>query len=443
MNRPIWITLALLHDSKMAMVDWRRLLEGHFDCVQRYLEKCPGEIAGTLPCPSSGQRLHVGKREGMYIAFPEEGFESDSDSLADLTEDDVALWRLERGRFESDLSRAMGLVPLERTAGLSKLLSLIGTAGQGKSRKRVYLGYAANERAGVDVCVAVARESQCPCCVALPVFYPACDEMLRRSDFEYIVLEEAVTIGVSGMVGKARAVQAAVAEAPQLARFLIQRGVNTWRVVFDGVELPGLGKDRGMFFVAYLAGKAGDDPIHALDLEAKVSRFYRKDCGLPEIVNPEGEEPVTVNADAVLQEYDLNRDNGRLAELMRIEERNAVATIENQKASRAAKAEALKKVQAIREYRVNHFGKNSSPANDAAKRVRTAIDRLLDALSDMKPGGAKEARAVSAFADFIRQNIRQASLILWPKGGFRSKKADWQPGHFRCLKMEGVDWVVT
>jgi len=192
----------MLHDVKNPLADWRRLLEGYFECVQRYLEKCPGEIASTIPCPGSNLRLEVGKREGMYVAYPAEGFEGDAESLADLTEADVALWRFECGRFELDLCRALGLTPLERTDCRSKLLSLIGTAGQHKSYKRVYLGYAANERDGVDVCLAAAHESQAPCCVALPAFYPACDDLLRRSNFEYIVLEDMVTLGVSGMVGK-------------------------------------------------------------------------------------------------------------------------------------------------------------------------------------------------------------------------------------------------
>lgn len=202
MNRPIWITLALLYDTKMALSDWRRLLDGQFDRVQRYLAKCTGVIAGTIPCPDSGLRLDVVKREGIYMAYPQEYCESATEPLTALTEDDVIAWRLDRVRFERDLSQALGLVPLERTAGLSKLLSLIGTAGQGTSRKRVYLGYAANERDGVDVCMAVAHESRAPCFVALPAFYPACDDLLRRSNFEYIVLEDMVTLGISGMVGK-------------------------------------------------------------------------------------------------------------------------------------------------------------------------------------------------------------------------------------------------
>lgn len=236
--------------------------------------------------------------------------------------------------------------------------------------------------------------------------------------------------------------EAAGAAAPG-PRHLIQRGVNTWRVVFDGVELPGLGKDRGMFFVAYLAGHAGADPIHALELEAKVSRFYRKDCGLTDIVDPDSEALVAVDAEAVFDERDLNLDNDRMAELLREEERKAMATIDNPKASRTAKVDALKKVEAIGAYRLNRFGKNSSPATDAVRRVRTAIDRLGVAMEETMPGDAQQAQAVAAFAEYVRKHIRDASANLWPKAGLRSRKAKWQPGHFQCNTVEGIDWVVT
>ena len=226
------------------------------------------------------------------------------------------------------------------------------------------------------------------------------------------------------------------------ARYLIQRGVNHWRVVFNGVELPGLGKDRGMFFVAYLAGHAGGDAIHALELEGKVAKHYRKECGLTEIVDPDRGVVVPVDAEAVMQEYDLNIDNQRMAELMQMEERKALATIGDQTSSPGAKADAAKKIEAIRLFRLNRFGKNVSAANDAARRVRVALDRLLESLLEIKSGNAQETRAVAAFVDYVRVHIRDASARLWPKVGLRSHKSKWLPGHFLCEMVEGIDWVV-
>ena len=52
-------------------------------------------------------------------------------------------------------------------------------------------------------------------------------------------------------------------------------------------------------------------------------------------------------------------------------------------------------------------------------------------------------QAVAAFAEYVRKHIRDASANLWPKAGLRSRKAKWQPGHFQCNTVEGIDWVVT
>ncbi|NLE66573.1 MAG: hypothetical protein GX608_04045 [Lentisphaerae bacterium] len=237
MNHPFWTLLAMLHDSTWALADWRRLLEDRFDCMRGYLEKCIGQIASTIPCPNTGLRLVVGRRVGMYIAFPEEGCESATEQLTNLTEEDVISWRLNLDRLELDISRALGLKPLESAMPRERWFSLIGTSGEGAGRRRVYLGYAFTERDGLEVCMAVARQSQEPSCLLLPAFFPACDELLRRFGIEHVVLEEAVSIGPDGLVGKAGAIRPAEptsgAEAKQKPLPRKKRGKQGGRPVAD------------------------------------------------------------------------------------------------------------------------------------------------------------------------------------------------------------------
>ncbi|NLG35310.1 MAG: hypothetical protein GX548_08145 [Lentisphaerae bacterium] len=182
--------------------------------------------------------------------------------------------------------------------------------------------------------------------------------------------------------------------------------------------------------------------MHALELEAKVAKFYRKNCALPLVVDPRSGEEIAVDQDAVFQELDLNRDNQVLANRLKAEERKALATLESGSASMAAKAGALRKVEAIRAYRRNRFGVNSSAANDAAKRVRTAIARLVDALQGMTYVNAEQGKALKGFADFVERHIQQASAILWPKTGLRKRNSGWKPGHFMCEKVSGIEWTV-
>lgn len=200
MSHPLWILLAMLHGSKWALSDWRRLLENRFDAVRRFLVKCPGEIAGSIPSPDGALRLDVFPRGAGYEALPQEHCESAIEPMEGLTEADVILWRLDWQLFENTLSRALGLKPVECPTHAGARHSLLGTVGQGTARRRVYLGYAWNEPGGLELCLAVARDCADPCVMALPAFFPACDEYLRQSSRGYLVLEESVSLGASGMV---------------------------------------------------------------------------------------------------------------------------------------------------------------------------------------------------------------------------------------------------
>jgi hypothetical protein len=203
MSRSTWATLALLHQAKLPLADWRRHLSIEFDVVRPFLLECAGEVAGTIPCPRSGQRLHVAERGRKYVAFPEEGFEGDSSPLTNLNRADVILWRLDRDGLERGLCGVLDLAPMADTYG-NDGVRLIGTMGAGEGRKRVYLGYAGDEGAAMALCVDVAQTNRQRCCVVLPTFFPRCDEYLRRCEHDVIVLEEVATFAREGLVARRR-----------------------------------------------------------------------------------------------------------------------------------------------------------------------------------------------------------------------------------------------
>lgn len=204
MRRSIWTTVARLHEAKMPLADWQRLLASDFGRVRTFLTECPGEIAGTIPCPRSGQRLHVAERRGMYLAFPEEGFEGDSAQLANLKLADVILWRLDRPGLEQGLCGVLDLAPTGGGDYGGDGARLLGTLGCGESRKCVFLGFAADEAAALGFCMGVAQANRRQCCVVLPAFFPRCDEFLRRYEHDMIVLDEVAAFGDGGLVGKRR-----------------------------------------------------------------------------------------------------------------------------------------------------------------------------------------------------------------------------------------------
>jgi len=202
MNGSVWSILALVHEAKMPIADWRRILAGEFSHVQQYLAECKGEITGTIPCPISGQRLHVAERHGKYLAFPEEGFEGDSGQLTDLMLSDVVMWRLDRERLERGLCGILNVTAANAGEYDSGGARLIGSMGVGEARKRVYLGYAGNEGAAMSLCADVAQANQKRCCVVLPAFFARCDEYLRRCEHDMIVLDEAAAFADNGVVAR-------------------------------------------------------------------------------------------------------------------------------------------------------------------------------------------------------------------------------------------------
>ena len=456
-----WRAVELLGARPAPRAEWQLHARLDFDVIARYLVPHEARLSRHYPCPRCG-RAFVAESldDGKAVAFPDED-DGHRCPEVELTHEDLAEWVCDAAALRAAIAGALALDGAAAVVDAAGGVVLLGT--------RVVDG----ERVPVLLCIQATSPLYCAAAnawlarrIGAGVFLTAraCPPLLPIFDGKPDVvgsLEDLVVfdgdggcrsekafdrmvrrVAEAGARGVGREARRPTGGVPPVARYVIQRGVNTWRVIFDGVELPGLGKDRGMFFVAYLVGHAGGDPIHALELEAKVSRYYRKDCGLTEIVDPDRDEPVAVDAEAVMVERDLNMDNERLAELLRQEERKSLAIVENPKASPVAKAEALKNVEAIRLCRLNRFGKNSSPANDAARRVRTAVDRLIDVLGEMTPSDAKQAKAVVAFAVYVRMHVREASAALWPKAGLRSRKAKWQPGHFRCEQVEGIDWVV-
>ena len=202
MKMSIWTTVARLHEAKMSVADWRRLLAADFKRVQPYLVECAGEIAGTIPCPHSGQRLQVAECGRKYAAFPEEGFEGDSYPLTDLKLADVILWRLDRGSLEAGLCGVLDLSPVASHEYTSDSARLIGTVGAGEARKLFFLGYAVDESAALILCVGVAQANRQRCCLVLPVFFPRCDEYLRRCEHDMIVLEDVAAFADNGLVAR-------------------------------------------------------------------------------------------------------------------------------------------------------------------------------------------------------------------------------------------------
>src|SRR5207249_5723431 len=93
-------------------------------------------------------------------------------------------------------------------------------------------------------------------------------------------------------------------------RYALRKGLGIWKLTFDGTEAE-LKHERGIFFVAYLLTNPPEQPIHAVDLQAKIPEIYRKHLGLTEIKDPETGKAITLESHARIQERNLGLDDAR------------------------------------------------------------------------------------------------------------------------------------
>jgi hypothetical protein len=100
---------------------------------------------------------------------------------------------------------------------------------------------------------------------------------------------------------------------PALPPYMIRKDLGFWTVRFEGQEFQ-VKHERGMFYIAYLLTNPPEQPIHAIDLMAKIPELYRKQLGLPQISNPHNGKTETLQSHARIQERSLALDD---AESMR------------------------------------------------------------------------------------------------------------------------------
>ncbi len=223
--------------------------------------------------------------------------------------------------------------------------------------------------------------------------------------------------------------------------YLIERGVGGWRVVFNGVEIPGINKAKGMSYVAYLVQHAGDKPLSCVELEAKSQMEYGRGLGISSVQNEGAGKEEPVDRAAILLERNLGIDDAEAERRLRRFEEECLADLKDPKKGPKSKEIALERIMAVKEWR---FSKGLSDSNEydlSAKRVRTAIGRLCDSLEHHRAENNMIPKSAHQFAEYVRNHILNPSRALWPRGG-RVKRRGVLAGHFKCLKDESIAWTV-
>jgi hypothetical protein len=198
-------------------------------------------------------------------------------------------------------------------------------------------------------------------------------------------------------------------------RFSLCKDCGVWRVVFEGQEFY-IKHERGMFYVAYLLTHPYE-PIHALDLMAKIPEIYRHQLGLPEIIDPATGKPVTLQSGARLQERSLALDDAQAMRALYRKQKQLEAILDDDSESEPVKTEALRELEQIYEFQQQHAGRSKDTARGAAKAVRAAIQRLHTHISLASDTKSRLQPVLTAFATHLQRHILIPSARYSGHGG--------------------------
>jgi hypothetical protein len=222
------------------------------------------------------------------------------------------------------------------------------------------------------------------------------------------------------------------------SKFALIHGVGGWQLIFEGIPVY-LGSFNGIAMVAYLIQHCELSPIHAIELEARSYAYFFRRGNVPikSVVPDIADEDFP--SDAFLQERNLAVDSAETEKALVAEEKRLQQIIKTSDSDTERHA-AAKSIQAIAKFRLVQYGLDSNPATRCARRVRAAIQRLIDELVNFDSRNGDTKSAASDFAGFINDAILTPSRHLWPSGG-RSKQKKIA-GHFVYKRQEGMEWDI-
>jgi hypothetical protein len=158
-------------------------------------------------------------------------------------------------------------------------------------------------------------------------------------------------------------------------RYCLRKGMGIWKLIFDGHETD-LKHERGIFYVAWLLYHPPAQPIHALDLIAKIPELYRNQLGLAQITNPENGKSTILQSHARIQERNLALDDAQALRSILKKQQELEAILDDENESEPVKQEALRELESIVQFQKQHGKRSRGNAQRAADSVRKAITRF-------------------------------------------------------------------
>jgi len=210
-----------------------------------------------------------------------------------------------------------------------------------------------------------------------------------------------------------------------------------WHLVFEG-EGAGFRHERGVFYSAYLLCNPPPQPIHALDLMAKIPELYRRQLGLAQLANPTTGKVSALESGARLQERSLALDDAQSMRALLKKQKELEAILDDESECEPVKAEALRELEAIYEFQKKHAQRSRDSAQNAADAVRLAIHRFQRRLCGAMDTNGRANPVLRGFAEHIEKYILIPSARYSRYG--RSEARKGLAGCFTYERPEGVTW---
>jgi hypothetical protein len=210
-----------------------------------------------------------------------------------------------------------------------------------------------------------------------------------------------------------------------------------WHLVFEG-EGAGFRHERGSFYVADLLINPPAQPIHALDLIAKIPELYRRQLGLAQLEDPMTGKVSALESGARLQERSLALDDAQSMHALLKKQKELEAILDDESECEPVKAEALRELEALYEFQKKHARRSRDSAQNAADAVRLAIHRFQRRLYSAMDMNGRPNPVLRGFAEHIEKYILIPSARYSRHGRSGARKG--LAGCFVYERPEGVLW---
>lgn len=442
-----WEAFGGMESGTGLVVDWEWYFGSSLDLVKPFLRPT-AELVTSYPCishPVCDCRHELVEYGGKLLSVcsrPGECF-CERDSV-ELERSDLVVHAVDRARFGEAVRSALGLGECRGAPYSSLWVAEIGALGVPGSAGRapVYfstagsgllageLGKLKSLRDG-PLILLTARPGGCGCDVKL---------WLEREGGSHVALSSVLVAeggGRFGTVGETQEIMRECAERlkmrvrggiseqtvvargervkpPPGPRYLLRKGMQGWRLVFDGNETV-LWDEKAVQCVAVLLLDPPIEPIHGTELAHRAF------------------------GDAVIEEQrNLGMDDAERAQEMAAARRRCQAVIEDDGASEVERQEARAELEDIEDWARKYMRGTEGNEQRQVRAIRQNIRRLLDRLAAARDAHGEADEVLRAFGEHLDRYLWRPSG--GGTGGRTSRVRAGLAGRFTYEPPLGVKW---